>query len=144
MTLEINAQAPEIKYTTVEGNETSTLTSGKETWIIFIPFAFTGVCENELCDIRDNSNTYMSETRNAVIISCDSEPTQKAWIESIGFKGSIVSDFHPHGKISKDFGVFNADLGCSNRISFLLNSEGKVEKVIAADELGKQRDLTKY
>ena len=81
MTLEINAQAPEIKYTTVEGNETSTLTSGKETWIIFIPFAFTGVCENELCDIRDNSNTYMSETRNAVIISCDSEPTQKAWIE---------------------------------------------------------------
>lgn len=144
MTLEVGAKAPEIKYITVDGDEESTLTSGKETWVIFIPFAFTGVCESELCDMRDNPNNYITDTRDAIIVSCDSSPAQKAWAESIGFKGSLVSDFNPHGKIAQSYDNFNDHLGCANRVSFLVGTDGKIAKVNAASELGKSRDLAQY
>ena len=144
MTLEIGTQAPEIEYTTTTGEETSTKTNGKETWVIFIPFAFTGVCESELCDIRDNPNNYISDTRDAVIVSCDSAPAQKAWIETIGFKGSIVSDFNPHGKIAKEYQIFNEELACANRVSFLIGAGNTIQKVIIAKALGTRRDLTQY
>ncbi len=77
MTIEVGAEAPEIKYINIEGDETSTKTSGKATWVIFIPFAFTGVCSSELCDMRDNPNNYITDSRDAIIVSCDSAPAQK-------------------------------------------------------------------
>lgn len=144
MALEIGADAPEIKYITPEGEETSTHTSGKLTWVIFIPFAFTSVCEGELCDIRDHANHYISPVCDAIIVSCDSAPAQKAWADSIGFKGAFVSDFNPHGEIAKSYDNFNDHLGCANRVSFLVGTDGKIAKVNAASELGKSRDLTQY
>ena len=97
-----------------------------------------------LCDIRDNPNAYINDSRNAVIVSCDSAPAQKAWVESIGFNGPIVSDFNPHGRISKSYDNFNENLGCPNRTSFLVSVNGDILKVIESEELGKQRDLTQY
>ena len=41
MTLKVGTKAPEIEYVSPDGESTSILKSGKETWVIFIPFAFT-------------------------------------------------------------------------------------------------------
>ena len=144
MTLNVGRKAPDIDYITPDGEETSIIKGGKETWVIFIPFAFTGVCTSELCDIRDNPNNYLTTQRDVVLVSCDSAPSQIAWVEMNGFKGSMVSDFYPHGLISKNYDNFNEDLGCSNRTSYLVGTNGDILKVLEAEELGKQRDLTQY
>ena len=144
MTLQIGSSAPSVKYTNSQGEETDISNSGQETWVIFIPFAFTGVCTGEVCDIRDNPTNYEKDGRETIIVSCDPAPSQKAWGEELGFKGTMISDFYPHGKISKEFDNFNDELGCSNRVSFLVNEEGKIAKVVAADSLGTSRDLSQY
>lgn len=144
MTLQIGDEAPEIQYINSDGVATSTKTSGKFTWVIFIPFAFTSVCESELCDVRDNANHYISGVCDAIIVSCDSAAAQKAWGDSIDFQGSFVSDFNPHGDIAKSYDNFNEALGCANRVSFFIGNDNKIGKVIAAPELGKSRDLSQY
>lgn len=144
MALSIGTQAPELSYKTLEDETKSVSTPGEETWVIFIPFAFTGVCESEVCDIRDNINNYASNGRNVVIVTTDPSPSQKAWSEELGYKGAWVSDFYPHGEISKRFDVFNEDLGCANRVSYLIDGQGVISKVVASEALSSARDFSQY
>jgi peroxiredoxin len=143
MSLPIGTQAPDLEFTDVDGS-TKTLTSGQETWVIFIPFAFTGVCESEICDIRDNPVNYQQDGRTTVVVSCDSAPSQKAWAEQVGLKVAWKSDFYPHGKISQAFDVFNEELGCANRVSYLIDGSGTIVKVVESNELSRARDFSQY
>ena len=144
MTLEVGTKAPELKYNDSNGEEKSIATPGQETWVIFIPFAFTGVCEGEVCSIRDNFSTYSQNNRNVVIVTTDPAPSQKAWAEQLGYDGAWKSDFYPHGEISKTFGVFNQDLGCANRVSYLIDTEGNIAKVVASESLSTPRNIDQY
>ena len=142
--LEVGQQSPKMEYITDQGETKEISTRGVKTWVVFFPFAFTGTCTAEVCDIRDNAQNYESPDTNYVFVTCDPAPSQKAWAAELGFKGAWKSDFYPHGEIAKNFGIFNEELGCANRVSFLVSEDGKIEKVIAADDLGSARDFSQY
>lgn len=144
MSLSVGTQVPELQYETGEGETKSVSTPGEETWIIFVPFAFTGVCENELCDIRDNPLSYTADGRNVVIVTCDPSPSQKRWAQELGYKGPWVSDFYPHGEIAQRFDVFNSEHGCANRVSYLIDGSGTIVKVVESASLGEARDFKEY
>ena len=40
--------------------------------------------------------------------------------------------------------VFNEDLGCSNRVSFLVSEDGKIEKALDSESIGAPRDSSGY
>ena len=38
----------------------------------------------------------------------------------------MLGDFHPHGKVAQDYGVFDDDRGTANRAVFIVDKEGVV------------------
>jgi peroxiredoxin len=117
---------------------------GRNTLIVFIPFPFTGRCEGELCAIRDRYSELESLDANVVAITCDTLPANKAWSDANSFTFPVLSDFWPHGEISRAYGVFNEQFGCADRVTFVLDTDGVVKDVVASDGLGFAREFDSY
>ncbi len=111
--------------------------------LVFYPFTFTGVCEGELCTLRDDHATFTDAGVQVLAVSCDSRHAQRVWSEQQGYTFPVLSDFWPHGAVAKAYGVFNDTLGCANRATFVINREGIVVDVIES-ELGTPRAPERY
>ena len=94
--------------------------------VLFIPFSFTGTCTGELCAIRDDLAAFQNDDVQVIAISCDSPFTQKIFAEQEGYKFPVLSDFWPHGAVAQAYGIFNADLGCALRGTFVIDKQGVI------------------
>ena len=117
---------------------------GSKTLIVFIPFAFSGVCSGELCYIRDHYATLNDLDASVVAISCDHFFSNKAWAETNGFEFPVLSDYWPHGAVAQAYGAFNETTGSANRFTFVLDEDGIVRDVINTEELGVAREFEEY
>ena len=60
-------------------------------------------------------------------LSCDTVPSLKVWAQSLGGIGHpLLSDFHPHGKVSQSLGIFNAEGGFPLRSVTIIDPKGVV------------------
>ena len=142
MSIEIGTSAPEFELKNQHGASVGLADLvGKKSLIVFIPFAFTGVCEGELCLIRDRLGELSA---NVVAITCDTRFSNKRWAEDNNLGFDVLSDFWPHGETARAYGAFNETLGCANRFTFVLDPEGVVRAVIKTDELGVGREFDSY
>ena len=98
----------------------------KNVVLLFIPFSFTGTCTGELCAIRDDLAAFQNDDVQVIAISCDSPFTQKIFAEQEGYKFPVLSDFWPHGAVAQAYGIFNADLGCALRGTFIIDKQGVI------------------
>ena len=98
----------------------------KNVVVLFIPFSFTGTCTGELCAIRDDLAAFQNDDVQVIAISCDSPFTQKIFAEQEGYKFPVLSDFWPHGTVAQAYGIFNADLGCALRGTFVIDKQGVI------------------
>lgn len=98
----------------------------KNVVVLFIPFSFTGTCTGELCAIRDDLGAFQNDDVQVISISCDSPFTQKIFAEQEGYKFPVLSDFWPHGAVAQAYGIFNADLGCALRGTFIIDKQGVI------------------
>jgi alkyl hydroperoxide reductase subunit AhpC len=58
-------------------------------------------------------------------ILCDSVYALKAWAESLGgLQYPLCSDFWPHGKVSREYGVFNEEIGRPERAIIVVDADG--------------------
>jgi mycoredoxin-dependent peroxiredoxin len=112
--------------------------------LVFYPFTFTGVCQGELCEIRDDPSTFESSDAAVLAISCDTRHAQAQWAEQQGFTFPVLSDFWPHGAVAKEYGVFNEKLGCANRASFVIDKDGKVVATFESANLATPRSREEY
>jgi mycoredoxin-dependent peroxiredoxin len=146
MTLAPGAEAPDFTLKDQDGSDV-TLSSFREKQnvvLVFYPFTFTGVCQGELCSLRDNLSEYQSASAQVLAISCDSRHAQKKWAEDQGFTFPVLSDFWPHGAVARAYGVFNEQLGCANRATFVIDKQGKIVDVFESPNLGTPRDKAEY
>lgn len=112
--------------------------------LVFIPFAFTGVCEGELCAIRDDYSTFEDAGVHVLAITCDSSPAQKKWAEEQGFTFPVLSDFWPHGEVARVYDAFNDELGCANRVTVVVGADGTVVDRFESAGLGEARPAKRY
>jgi mycoredoxin-dependent peroxiredoxin len=128
MAVETGSAAPD--FTLVDHNrEQVTLSSlwrEKNVLLVFYPFAFSQICEGEICQVRDELAAYDDENVQVVGVSVDTPFSLKAWAEQQGFTFPLLSDFWPHGKVAKAYGVFNDIGGMANRGTFLIDTQGIV------------------
>jgi alkyl hydroperoxide reductase subunit AhpC len=60
-------------------------------------------------------------------VSVDNVPSNSAWANSIGgISYPLLSDFWPHGEMSKQYGVLMEDRGITQRAIVLVDKQGKV------------------
>lgn len=96
----------------------------KDVLLVFFPLAFTGICQGELDQIRDQLPDYENDDRAVLAISVGPAPTHKVWATQSGFLFPVLADFWPHGAVSRAYGVFNDDAGVANRGTFVIDRSG--------------------
>ena len=111
----------------------------KNVLLVFFPLAFTGICQGELDEIRDNLPDYDNDDTATLAISVGPPPTHKIWATESGFTFPVLSDFWPHGAVAEDYGVFNSDAGFANRGTFVIDRAGVV-RFAECKEPGEARD----
>ena len=98
----------------------------KNVVVVFYPFAFSGICTGELCEIRDNLGAFESDDVQVLAVSCDHMFTQRAWSDAEGYFFPMLSDYWPHGATAQAYGVFEQSGGFSTRGTFLIDRDGIV------------------
>lgn len=145
MTIEIGQAAPSFSAPDQDGNPVSLADfEGRPVVLVFYPFTFTGVCEGELCRLRDDHSQFEAAGAQVLAVSCNAKHVQKRWAEEQGYGFPVLSDFWPHGAVAQAYGVFNEALGCANRTTFVIGSDGTVADVIASEDLGTPREHDRY
>jgi len=98
----------------------------KNVVLVFYPFAFSGICTGELCEIRDNLGDFESDDVQVLAVSCDHMFTQRAWSDVEGYFFPMLSDYWPHGATARAYGVFDQGGGFCTRGTFLIDRDGVV------------------
>jgi mycoredoxin-dependent peroxiredoxin len=99
---------------------------GTPVLLVFYPFAFSGLCTGELCQLRDELSAYTDAGVQVLAISTDPVFSLKAFREKEGFDFPLLSDFWPHGAVAQAYGVFNEKAGMAVRGTFLVDPDGTV------------------
>ena len=129
MSYQIGDKIPSFTLQDTEGNQV-TIEAGtnNHTVLLFFPLAFSSVCTDELCSVRDNMKLYESLDAKVYGISIDSFFSLKAFKQSQNLNFTLLSDFN---KVqSNNFGVLNDDffgmIGVPKRSAFVLDGDMKL------------------
>jgi peroxiredoxin len=145
MPLEIGTPAPD--FTLLNQNrEPVSLDDlkGSSSVIVFIPFAFTRTCESELCQIRDEYSVFDDAEVKVVAITCNTIHANRVWADQQGFQFDILSDWWPHGTVSRKYETFNEGYGYAERTTYFLDRVGIITGVVRSDSLGEARSFEDY
>ena len=115
----------------------------KNVVVVFFPFAFSGICTGELCEIRDDLGAFSSDDVQVLAVSCDHMFTQRAWSDAQGFFFPVLSDFWPHGAAAEAFGVLQHSSGAPKRGTFLIDRDGVVRWTMV-NGTSERRDFSGY
>ncbi len=144
MTIEIGQQAPDFTLKNQHGEDVSLADlRGTPVALVFYPFAFSGICTGELCELRDNLAVFSDAGVELLAVSCDHMFSLRAYAEQDGYQFSLLSDFWPHGEVARSYGIFNEDLGCAVRGTYLIDAEGVVRWKVE-NQIGEARELSGY
>jgi peroxiredoxin (alkyl hydroperoxide reductase subunit C) len=94
--------------------------------LVFYPFAFTGACQGELSQVRDNLGDFQNDDVQVLSVSVDTAYAHKVWAERERYEFPLLSDFWPHGAVAQAYGVFNDKIGAANRGTFLIDRDGVI------------------
>lgn len=145
MTLAIGTPAPEFTLLNQERKPVSLDDlKGSNSVVVFIPFAFTRTCEGELCQIRDEYSLFQESAARVVVVTCNALHANREWADQQGFEFDILSDWWPHGEVSRRYETFNETYGYSERTTYFLDPVGVITDVIRSDELREARDFDAY
>jgi len=111
--------------------------------ITFYPFAFTGICTGELCTIRDRRADFINDDTEVLSISCDPVPSLKVFSEQENFTHNLLSDFYPHGAVSKEYNAFLEDKGFATRAAYVIDKEGFIRWAVINGP-GEERNADEY
>lgn len=141
MPIEVGAQAPDFVLRDQHNQEVrlADYRGRKAVLLVFYPLAFTGTCQGELCQVRDNLNAYANDGVQVLTVSVDSPFSHRVWAEQQGYHFPLLSDFWPHGEVARAYGVFNEERGFANRGTFVIDREGVV-RFTEMNEPGQARD----
>ncbi|WEV28055.1 peroxiredoxin [Streptomyces sp. 71268] len=145
MAVEVGAKAPEFALRTQHGEQVtlSEFRGERNVVLLFYPFAFTGVCTGELRALRDELPKFVNDEVQLLAVSNDSPFSLRVFAEQEGFEFPLLSDFWPHGEVSRAYGVFDEEKGCAVRGTFVIDKEGVVRWTVV-NGLPDARDLNDY
>jgi len=104
--------------------------AGNNLVLLFFPLAFTSVCTDELCQMRDDMAKYQSLNAKIVAISVDSPFTLAKFKEENNLEFPLLSDFNK--EVSRAYDALYEDFvlglkGVSKRAAFVLDANGNIQ-----------------
>ena len=137
----INETAPDFNLKNTEKSDIA-LSSyrGKTVVLAFYPGAFTGVCDTEMCSLRDSMESFNDLNAIVLGISVDSPWANAEFAKKYEIKFELLSDYNR--EVSKTFNMIFNGLGglegyeCSNRGVVIIDSEGIIQYRWVAENPG--------
>jgi peroxiredoxin len=125
-TLNVGDVAPDFELRSHTGDvvKLSDYRGKKNVVVVFYPAAFTPTCSGELCTLRDQRVDFVGDDVQLLAISVDPVASLRVFAEQNGFDYPLLSDFWPHGEVSKAYGVFFEPRGFATRGTFIIDKDG--------------------
>jgi peroxiredoxin len=143
--VEVGQAAPAFTLRDQHGREQSLAdrSGSRNVLLVFYPFAFTGVCSGEMLALQENAAEWESLATDVLAVSCDPVPSLRAFAESNGLEIPLLSDFWPHGKVSKAYGAFDDNLGAAGRSTYVIDKTGTIRWTVST-AIADAREVADY
>ncbi len=144
-TPEVGDTAPDFTLSNQYGEQVtlSDFRGDRNVVVMFYPFAFTGTCTRELGVLRDRSFEFDSDDTVTLSLSCDSVPSLKVFAAQENLTHHLLSDYWPHGEVSRAYGVFLEEKGFATRGTFVIDKQGVIRWLVV-NPPGEGRDADDY
>ena len=137
----LNEIAPDFNLKNTEKNDIA-LSSyrGKTVVLAFYPGAFTGVCDTEMCSLRDSMNSFNDLNATVLGISVDSPWANAEFAKKYEINFNLLSDYNRD--VSKAYDMIFNGLGglegyeCSNRGVIIIDGQGLIQYRWVAENPG--------
>ena len=103
---------------------------GKNVLLLFFLLAFTSVCTNEMCSIRDSLSFYNNTNAEVFGISVDTPQTLAKFKELEKLNFTLLSDFNKEASKAYDVLIENFVMdmkGVSKRAAFVIDKNGVIQ-----------------
>ncbi len=129
MAPDVGSEAPDFTLKDQNNQEVSlsSFRGDRNVFVVFYPFAFSGICTGELTAVRDDLSSFQNTDVQILALSVDHPFALKAWADAQGYEFPLLADFWPHGEVAKSYGVFNDGAGFALRGTFLVDRTGTVQ-----------------
>ncbi|SOC54888.1 peroxiredoxin [Ornithinimicrobium cerasi] len=123
MILGVGSRAPDLTLPDQHHDRVSLsgLVADRHVLLVFFPAAFSSICTGELLEIQLNIDEFVNDKVQVVGVSCDPLDALRAWAALEGYRFPLLSDFWPHGEVSRAYGVLNESTGAATRGTFLVD-----------------------
>ena len=121
----------------------SSYRGSKAVVLVFFPYAFSGVCTGEMAGIRERLAEFMTFDSEVLAISCDPVYSLRAFADADGLNFPLLSDFWPHGEVTRAYGVFDETKGSPLRSSYVVDPDGNVRWAVH-HSMPEGRDLDEH
>jgi len=116
----------------------------KNVVLLFFPLAFTSVCTEELCTMRDNLSHYNNLNAQVLAVSVDSPFTLEKFKSEQELNFPLLSDFNK--EVARSYGALYEDFvlgmkGVAKRSAFVIDQDGVIRYAEVLDNAGNLPDF---
>ena len=137
----LNEIAPDFNLKNTEKNDIALSSfKGKTVVLAFYPGAFTGVCDTEMCSLKDSMDSFNDLNATVLGISVDSPWANAEFAKKYEINFNLLSDYNRN--VSKAYDMIFNGLGglegyeCSNRGVIIIDGEGLIQYRWVAENPG--------
>ncbi len=121
-------QLPDVDFVTEDGEKLAAgVLTGQKTVLYFYPKDDTPGCTKEACAFRDRMDDYRGAGIQVYGVSLDSPESHRRFREKNNLNFPLLTD--EEGRAAEALGVLRENRQVANRVTFLLDPEGKIAKV---------------
>ena len=138
--VKVGDQAPEFEGPTTDGSKLGLkdFVGKKNVVLYFYPKDDTPGCTREACSFRDNIAPIRKMGAEVVGVSLDSITSHEKFTTKFGLPFPLISD--KEKQIAKAFGVLRETGTSTNRITFIIDKQGKIANVFPKVDVSKHTE----
>ena len=129
MSVDIGDSAPDFKLASVsDGDITLSQFKGEKHVILsFHVLDFTGGLTDQATSFRKYNAQFEENDAQVLGISCDHVAAHRAWTTAMGgLPYPELSDWHPKGKVTESYGLWNEERGAGTRAVMVVDKSGVI------------------
>jgi peroxiredoxin Q/BCP len=100
---------------------------GQYVVLYFYPKDETPGCTTEACSFRDNISAITKTGAKVIGVSVQDVASHKDFVKKYGLNFLLLADNNK--RVSKKYDVLNSTWGMDNRVTFIIDPEGKIAKI---------------
>ncbi len=111
--------------------------------VFFYPHAYSSVCTEEFCGVRDDWSAWSELNASVVGISVNTPFVVAQWKQELGLPFELLSDFNKDTSAAYDaiYDEFFGLKGVAKRSAYVIGSDGTITYAWQSEDAGVQPDM---